>query len=654
MAYKFQFGQAVLSGALEQEGDVDITESGALKIAGTTAIDASRVGSLTSLAVSDLTAGRVTLAGTSGELEDSANFTFDGSEMGVTGDIAFSGVAKGLTEFAVSQGEGIAAFSFNNSGATTVAVSSSIAGAGLGWSSGIASVNVDDSGIEINADSLRLKDDGVTLAKMAGIARGSILHGDASGDPAALSVGSAHQFLQSDGTDLAYVSMSGDATLNAGVMSIGNSKITNIMLSGNIAADKLQRGTALADDAGVMRLDSSVAGDGIGFASEVLAVNVDDSSIETNADALRVKALGITASMLSGNIPADKLQRGTALDDDGGVMRLDASVAGDGLGFASEVLAVNVDDSSIETNADALRVKALGITASMLSGNIPADKLQRGTALADDAGVMRLDSSVAGAGIGFTSEVLAVLVDDSGIEINVDTLQLKADGVKDSHIDWGTSAGQVSTADIPEETNLYYTDVRSRASVSATDAGGDGSFAYNSGSGVFTYTGPSASETRAHFGVADTNSIDMSYDAGTGVFQAAMLLSGSTSFEVDAGGLKLKSSVAGAGLSLSASGELSVDSATAPVAYGDADAALSEGFNYGSAALTAARVLTMPAPGEAGDIVQVKAPANCSSTLTVTIQGATVDGETAIVLESPYAAVSMVCVDAGSDLWRLF
>ena len=586
MAYKFQFGQAVLSGALEQEGDVDITESGALKMAGATAIDASRVGSLTSLAVSDLTAGRVTLAGTSGELEDSANFTFDGSEMGVTGDIAFSGVAKGLTEFAISQGEGIAAFSFNNSSAVTVAVSSSIAGAGLGWSSGIASVNVDDSGIEINVDTLRLKDNGVTLAKMAGIARGSILHGDASGDPAALSVGSANQFLQSDGTDLAYVSMSGDATLSAGVLSVGNSKITNLMLSGNIAADKLQRGTALADDAGVMRLD--------------------------------------------------------------------ASVAGDGIGFSSEVLAVNVDDSSIETNADALRVKALGVTAAMLAGNIPADKLQRGTALADDGGVMRLSSSVAGAGIGFSSEVLSVLVDDSGIEINVDTLQLKADGVKDSHIDFGTGAGQVSTADLPEETNLYYTDVRSRASVSATDAGGDGSFAYNSGSGVFTYTGPSAAETRAHFSVVDTNSIDMSYDASTGAFQAAMLLSGSTSFEVDAGGLKLKSSVAGAGLSISAAGQLSVDSATAPVSYGDANASLVEGFNYGSADLTAARVMTMPAPGEAGDIVQVKAPANCSSTLTITIQGATIDGESAIVLESPFAAVSMVCIDAGSDLWRLF
>ena len=38
-----------------------------------------------------------------------------------------------------------------------------------------------------------------------------------------------------------------------------------------------------------------------------------------------------------------------------------------------------------------------------------------------------------------------------------------------------------------------------RGIVSATDAGGDGSFSYNSGTGVFTYTGPSAAEVRAHF-----------------------------------------------------------------------------------------------------------------------------------------------------------
>jgi len=44
-----------------------------------------------------------------------------------------------------------------------------------------------------------------------------------------------------------------------------------------------------------------------------------------------------------------------------------------------------------------------------------------------------------------------------------------------------------------------YTDALARGAVSVTDAGGDGSLAYNSTSGVITYTGPSASEVRAHF-----------------------------------------------------------------------------------------------------------------------------------------------------------
>ena len=62
------------------------------------------------------------------------------------------------------------------------------------------------------------------------------------------------------------------------------------------------------------------------------------------------------------------------------------------------------------------------------------------------------------------------------------------------------SASPGSTDSVTEgSTNLYFTNTRARDAVSATDAGGDGSFAYNSATGVFTYTGPSASETRAHF-----------------------------------------------------------------------------------------------------------------------------------------------------------
>ena len=71
-----------------------------------------------------------------------------------------------------------------------------------------------------------------------------------------------------------------------------------------------------------------------------------------------------------------------------------------------------------------------------------------------------------------------------------------------------------TTNNLTEQGNLYYTDTRVRNAISATDAGGDGSFSYNSGTGAFTYTGPSASETRAHFSAGG----DMTYDSSTGRF----------------------------------------------------------------------------------------------------------------------------------------
>ena len=67
-----------------------------------------------------------------------------------------------------------------------------------------------------------------------------------------------------------------------------------------------------------------------------------------------------------------------------------------------------------------------------------------------------------------------------------------------------------TTADLSENTNLYYTDARSRAAVSVTDSGGDGSLAYNSSTGVITYTGPSASEVRAHISVASGSGLTFS------------------------------------------------------------------------------------------------------------------------------------------------
>jgi hypothetical protein len=73
-----------------------------------------------------------------------------------------------------------------------------------------------------------------------------------------------------------------------------------------------------------------------------------------------------------------------------------------------------------------------------------------------------------------------------------------------------------TTTDLTEDTNLYYTDARARASISVTDTGGDGSLSYDNNTGVITYTGPSASDVRAHFSVAAGSGL--TYNSGTGEF----------------------------------------------------------------------------------------------------------------------------------------
>ena len=81
-----------------------------------------------------------------------------------------------------------------------------------------------------------------------------------------------------------------------------------------------------------------------------------------------------------------------------------------------------------------------------------------------------------------------------------------------------------TTADLGENTNLYYTDARSRAAVSVTDSGGDGSLAYNNSTGVITYTGPSSAEARAHFSIASGSGL--TYNSGTGEFGTSAIPNG--------------------------------------------------------------------------------------------------------------------------------
>ena len=79
-----------------------------------------------------------------------------------------------------------------------------------------------------NNGAVTIADNAVTLAKMAGLARGNIILGDSSGDPSALSAGGNGQILVGDGNDLASVAVSGDIALaNNGAVTLASAQ-TNI------------------------------------------------------------------------------------------------------------------------------------------------------------------------------------------------------------------------------------------------------------------------------------------------------------------------------------------------------------------------------------------------------------------------------------------
>ena len=198
--------------------------------------------------------------------------------------------------------------------------------------------------------------------------------------------------------DEVYSNISGDVTINSsGVSAIGADKVKGTMLHTS-AADTSTLELS-SDTLSVLKVPNALtAGDGIASSSG----SFDGSAALTfSLDLNQLTAAVIADGDFIPFIDAtDNTTKKEALSD---IVTL---LAGDGLSASSSVLSVGVDDLTIETNSDVLRVKDAGITAAKLNAT-------------DDNGVIKGQSDL---GTGFADADSILVHDDSASALKEGTM----------------------------------------------------------------------------------------------------------------------------------------------------------------------------------------------------------------------------------------
>ena len=193
--------------------------------------------------------------------------TFSGADLTIAGDLTISGddlVMSTNTAGAALIGDGSRYNPVEISGDLTIA------------SNGAATI----------------ANDAVSLAKMAGLARGKIIVGDASGDPSALAAGADGKILIADANgDPSWTTLSGDATLSAGVLAIGSGVIVNADINSSAAIADSKLATLSTTDkvsGAAIQVDGATDGTSITLA-DTDKILVDDAGDTKHINVSQIK-----------------------------------------------------------------------------------------------------------------------------------------------------------------------------------------------------------------------------------------------------------------------------------------------------------------------------------------------------------------------------
>jgi len=463
---------------------------------------------------------------------------------------------------------------------------------------------------EVNATTLQIGGNSITATAaeinlLDGITRGSILVGG-SGGSAELDAKTSGRILVGDGTDIASVAVSGDATLAAnGALTIAATAIEGTMLNSNVAGDGIQiasnavavdvsdfAGTGLEDD-GSENLRLASQGTGIaGGAGSTLSVAAAQTSITSIINASFTK-LGTATNQ-------EFIDFGTSNQIKFGIDNTDEMILAAGGLSITNGLQLGAGESLDVSSAGALKI---------------GDDVATSVVIGDANVPVRIVGNL--------------IVEGTTTSINAATIQVTS-----------SFTFEGSTAD-GNETVLNIIDPDADRTVSLPNQ-----------SGVVALLSPSLSDSELATALTAAPSELNLMAAGTAIGSAVSDLADSDGFIVEDGNTMKKVQLSSIKTYIGG-GTVSVTSGST----GAANFALQKGVNvYNTMGAAATAVLLTGSSMSHGESIKIKAGPDCSVTNTLTIStlgSDTIDGtEDHIVLESPNAAVEFIYVAQGD--YRIF
>ncbi len=468
-----------------------------------------------------------------------------------------------------------------------------------------------------------------------------------------------------------------------------------LALSSSVAGTGIEVGAADGQKVDTLSIDltnvSALGGTGLhqtqdhfmfsdnGAIKKITFSNLEDAifgNISGDATIAGGGALTIAAGAVEHGMLADDIISGQSALGGASVAQADLLMLDDGPGEVKKVTFSNFEDSifgNVSSDATiaaggALTIADNAVTLAKMAG-LAAGKFILGDSNGDPAAVtLSGDATVSNAGV----------VSLAAAQTNVTSLlaaDIKIGEDDQTKIDFGTANEIKFYANNNQEMVIDDNGVVIAGNLTVQGTTTSVSSTTINISSSFTFEGPAdAHETTLDCGipVADSNIILPQLNAGTYYLPALAADPGTTAVVATVAELNLldggnsRSAVAlvdGDGFILNDGGTMKTATlasiktyvgGTTNVALKDDTETLAVGFNY-FADLGGAETCNLPASPEVGQIVQLKAPNNCSvsNKITVSKQGShTIDGATSVILESPNAAVSFVYV--ANNTWKIY